>query len=73
MSFAKGQKVYRYYTCEPAFLYGGGKHRENGEVIGDTIEWDGGRWVPVIWEYAGNYPSLNLESNVYPITEEKQP
>lgn len=58
-----GDKVFRYYTCEPSFIYGSSRQKEYGEVIGDPIEWNGGSWVPVKWEY-NLTPSLSLEQSM---------
>ena len=51
-SFKKGDRVFRFYTAEPAFIYGGGRNQENGVVIADPFEWDGKVWVPVKWEFS---------------------
>lgn len=70
--FTKGQRVFRYYTCEPSFIYGSGRQKEEGEVIGEPIEFEGRKWVPVKWlyEYRRNgHPSLDLESSIFPMGE----
>ena len=59
----KGDQVFRYYTCEPSFIYGGGKQKEHGVVIGDPVQWNGENWVPVKWEYIQT-PCLSLEQSM---------
>lgn len=61
--FVKGQKVCRYYTAEPAFIYGKGRIKEDGIVLGDPVEWDGELWVPVKWQ-CSICPDLSLGANV---------
>lgn len=63
--FTKGQKVYQYYTCEPAYIYGSGRCKEECEIIADPFEWDGKIWVPINTVLG---PSLSLASNLHPIS-----
>ncbi len=60
MTLTTGRKIYRYYTCEPAFIYGSGKSRENGVIIGDPVEFEGKRYWPVKWQFQ-HHPSLETE------------
>lgn len=66
--FTKGQTVYRYYTAEPAFIYGTGKCQEQGVVLGPPIEWNGFLWIPVKWQHS-QAPDLSHEKQVHLIGE----
>ena len=50
--FTVGQKVYRHCTVEPAYIYGGDRMTERGEVIGTPLEYEGKWYVPVKWQYS---------------------
>lgn len=50
MTLKKGDRVYRYYSCEPAFIYGGGRHREEGVVIDDPFDHKNKLLVAVEWD-----------------------
>ena len=69
--FKKGDKVFRYYSCEPVIIYGNNKIKETVEVLGDPIEFNGGLFIPVAWKYSPYYPSLDWESNIYSIGEKE--
>ena len=67
----KGDKVFRYYSCEPAIIYGSGKVKEAGEVIGDPIDWKGIIWIPIKWQYSQG-PSLDAVCNIFLEGEEEE-
>ena len=67
--FKIGQKVFRYYTAEPAFIYGSGRMKEEGEVIGPPLLWNGLVWWPVAWQYANGHPDLTSEGSIHTAEE----
>lgn len=61
--FKVGDKVHRFYTAEPAFIYGPGQHREEGVVIHESFEWEGRSWVAVKWRHS-QFPDLSAAESV---------